>query len=355
MKSLYIHIPFCDQICFYCDFPKRIANEPLKIKYIDYLVKELSYHNLEDLVTIYIGGGTPSSLSLQLIDKLLKVLPDVKEFTFECNPNDITTELLELIKQKVTRISLGVQTFDDELLKSIGRKHNSKDSVEAIKLINSFNFDLSIDLMFNLPKQTLDQVKFDLDNTNDIGHISYYSLILEEKTIFSKMLRNNEITLNEDNEFYEYIIEDLQKRGFEQYEISNFSKTHKSIHNLTYWNNEKYIGCGLAASGYDKTRYKNFTLFKDYFSSLDEGKLPIMESNEVTKKDEMFNHMMLGFRLLDGIDILHFSDRYKIDVFTQYPELKNLVCEQYLKQENGKIKLTRKGLLFNNDLLVRLL
>jgi len=355
MKSLYIHIPFCNQICFYCDFPKRIADEPLKTKYIDYLIKELKQYNLDELVTIYVGGGTPSSLSLLLIEKLLNSLPKVQEFTFECNPNDITNDLLDLIKDKVTRISLGVQTFDDDLLKSIGRKHNSKDSATAIKLINLHKFNLSIDLMFNLPGQTLKQVEFDLNNTNDIGHISYYSLILEEKTIFHKMLRNNEITLNEDNEFYEYIIKSLTNKGFEQYEISNFARTHKSIHNLTYWNNEKYIGCGLAASGYGDKRYKNYTLFKDYFSSLDKGELPVMESDEVSKVDEMFNHMMLGFRLLDGIDTSHFFNRYNIDVFDQYPELNNLVCEKYLKLENGKIKLTRKGLLFNNDLLVRLL
>ena len=354
MKSLYIHIPFCDQICFYCDFPKRIADDTLKTKYIDYLIKEIQHHNLDDLVTIYIGGGTPSSLNFDLINKLLNTLPNVEEFTFECNPNDISKEFLELIRNKVTRISLGVQTFDDVLLKSIGRKHNSNESERAIELINQLDFDLSIDLMFNLPTQTLEQVKYDLGKTNNIGHISYYSLILEEKTIFHKMLKNNKITLNEDNEFYEYIIEHLSKKGFEQYEISNFARTHKSIHNLTYWNNEKYIGCGLAASGYEDTRYKNFTLFKDYFDAIDGGILPVMESTKVSKNDEMFNHMMLGFRLLDGIDTSQFFDRYDIDVFDQFPELNNLVCEKYLELENGKIKLTRKGLLFNNDLLVRL-
>lgn len=355
MKSLYIHIPFCDQICYYCDFPKRIAKDELKTKYIDYLIKELSMHDLSDIITIYIGGGTPSSLDHSLITKLLNVLPKAVEFTFECNPNDINEEFLNVIKSKVTRISLGVQTFDDELLIAIGRKHTASESFDAINLINKYGYQLSIDLIFNLPNQTLEQIKYDLKNTDNIGHLSYYSLILEEKTVFDKLVREEKIDFNEENEFYEYILDYLTENEFEHYEISNFAKDHKSLHNQTYWHNLEYIACGLAASGYEGYRYKNYVMFKDYFEALDNGELPIMSKTTITKEDEMYEHLMLGFRLLEGISISGFKSRFNIDIFDHFNEINKLVSEDFLFIENDKIKLTRKGLLFNNDLLVRLL
>lgn len=358
MKSLYIHIPFCDHICFYCDFPKRVASLEYKKNYMDYLIKELKMYDPTNLKTVYIGGGTPSSIEHSLMRELLNQLPDVEECTFECNPNDINLELLDMLQESpVTRISLGVQTFNDNLLKGIGRTHSKGDSMAAIKLIQEYGFDLSIDLIFNLPNQTKEDLLLDLELSTISEHISYYSLILEEKTVFEKMLNKGTLTEpTNDSEFFEVVIDYLKAQGYHHYEISNFTKGKPSLHNLTYWNNEEYYGVGLAASGYlDGERYYNHHLFKDYYESIDREELPIGHSDSLTKKDKMFEHLMLGFRKIDGFSMSEFERKYEISLFKAFSTLENLVSEGYLLIENDTIKVSKKGLFYNNDLLIKLL
>ncbi len=360
MKSLYIHIPFCDQICHYCDFPKRVATEELKEKYIDYLLQEYSLYDIPTLETIYIGGGTPSSLSLPLIKKLLSRLPKVSEMTFECNPNDINEGFLTLLKTKgVTRISLGVQTFNNDLLKKIGRKHSKKEADDAINLIQDFGFSLSVDMIFNLPGQDESMLRYDICSVfaYRVEHVSYYSLILEPNTVFEKWIEKGKLEVPENDEyFYDCVMYEFEEFGYEQYEISNFTLGRKSLHNLTYWNNEEYIGLGLAASGYvDGERYSNVRMFTEYFELLDSLKKPIALIDQLSLEDKMYEHLMLGFRKLEGVDIEEFDSRYGTSIFKAFPELKNLVSEGFLETESGRIKVTKKGLFFNNDMLVRLL
>lgn len=358
MKSLYIHIPFCDHICFYCDFPKRVATLEYKEKYMKYLSKELEMYDPKNLKTIYIGGGTPSSIPIPLLEELLSKLPKVEESTFECNPNDINKNLLETLKRgNITRISLGVQTFNDSLLKDIGRTHSKDESIQAIELIKSYDFDLSIDLIFNLPNQTEEDLLYDLELSELSDHISYYSLILEENTVFEKMINKGKLTEpTKDSEFFEIVIEYLTSKDYEHYEISNFTRNKKSLHNLTYWNNEEYYGVGLAASGYiNGTRYYNNHLFKNYYASLDADELPIEHQDELSKNDIMFEHLMLGFRKIEGFSISEFEQKYDISLFKAFSELENLVSEGYLLVENDTIRVSKKGLYYNNDLLIRLL
>jgi len=268
MLGLYVHIPFCNHICYYCDFPKRVSNSILKEKYIESLFKEIKYYSsrFNDVDTVYIGGGTPSSLSIRLLKMIIAALPSyVKEFTIECNPNDINKEFLDLLKEhSVNRISLGVQSFDDTSLKTIGRTHSGKNAINAIKLIKKYSFNLNVDLIYNIPGQSLNQVVKELEvlGSLDIDHISYYSLILEDKTIFSKMIKTREIVPNDidiEAEMFEMIITRLKQLGYNHYEISNFAKQSKeSMHNLIYWKNQEYIGIGMSAAGYLKnTRYQN--------------------------------------------------------------------------------------------------
>jgi len=358
MKSLYVHIPFCNAICHYCDFPKRVASSELQSEYIEYLLKEIKMYKIRDVETVYIGGGTPTSLSFDNITKLFSVLPEANEVTIEANPNDISNELLELLKSLgVTRISLGIQTFNEDLLVKIGRTHSNLDSQNAITSIKKYGFDLSVDMIFNLPGQTLENLQEDVNRVKGIDHISYYSLILEPNTVFEKWINKGKIKEPDNGDlFFETVIEELTENGYDQYEISNFALTHKSAHNLTYWNNEEYIGVGLAASGYlNGKRYKNHHLFKDYFKLLDEDQFPKESVISLSKEDMMFEHLMLGFRKLEGIDIPHFVERFGIDVFKAFSELEKLVCEDYLVVENDKIRVTKKGLFYNNDLLVRLM
>ncbi len=365
MLGLYVHIPFCNNICYYCDFTKKIAKQKEKEKYINYLIKEIKLYQkyFADIETVYIGGGTPSSLNLSLLEKLLIVLPKkIKEFTIECNPEDINQEFLALlVKYNVNRISLGVQTFNNKLLKTINRKHTYQTTVKSVELIKKYQLNLNIDLIFGIPKQNLANIQFDLKTATalDVNHISYYCLILENKTVFSKMYKENKIELLEEEleaSFYELIINFLKENGYLHYEISNFSKSgYQSIHNIKYWQNQEYIGVGNNASGYlNNKRYINKKLFADYYQSLDQDQLPIAEINKVSKKDSMYEYVMLGFRMLQ-IDMLDFEKRYQIDIFEAFTNLNELITDNFIEKEKNFLKLTNKGLLLNNELLIKLM
>ncbi|QVK20220.1 radical SAM family heme chaperone HemW [Mycoplasmatota bacterium] len=366
MLGLYIHIPFCDKICFYCDFPKRISNINKKQRYVDSLITELDFYTnyMNQVKTIYIGGGTPSSMPHTLLEKLFSVLPkDVKEFTVECNPNDITEDLLTLFKKyNVDRISLGVQSFNDNHLKLIGRTHSKETTINSINLINKYNFNLSIDMIFNIPSQTSFDVKEELKiiEALNIDHVSYYSLILEDKTIFNKMVKNNSLTINDidiETEMFELVIEKLTEIGFNHYEISNFARPNKeSQHNKIYWDNEEYIGVGMSASGYlNGVRYQNINLLDDYIEHIAKYGNSVKEKNLLSLKEKMFNELMLGFRQINGIDIQKFKYKYGKSILDIYPELTKLIDESYIYLENDNLKLTKKGIFLNNEVLVRLL
>lgn len=362
LTSLYIHVPFCSQICTYCDFHKEMAKESKKEKYVEALIKELIYHKneIKSVKTIYIGGGTPTSLSLALLDKLFQVLHElinitnVVEFSIESNPNDYTPELVSLLKKYgVNRISIGVQTFNKRHLKFLGRTHNKSDVINSIKLLRANGFsNISVDMIFSLVNQTEEELQNDLEEVLklDINHISYYSLILEEKSKLFHLLSKNKISMNsEDLEgvMYNKVINTLGNSGFNHYEISNFTKDgFESLHNKTYWLNEEYLGVGTGShSMYDNTRFYNTTNITQYINMIENGNFDFTSKYEY---DSLNEEMMLGLRLIKGVNIRNINSKYNIDLLKKYPDLTKYINQEVLKIEDGYLSFTREGILLGN-------
>ncbi|OLS41632.1 radical SAM family heme chaperone HemW [Bacillus sp. MRMR6] len=369
IHAAYLHIPFCEHICHYCDFNKVfLKNQPVD-EYLLALEKEMVLTLQKDptnqLETIFVGGGTPTSLNEQQlgrfcesINKHLPMSEDV-EFTFEANPGDLTKEKLQILKDAgVNRLSLGVQTFNDELLKSIGRSHRAKDVYKTIELAKAIGFNnLSIDLIFSLPTQTINDFQESLSEAFklDIQHYSAYSLIIEPKTVFYNLMQKGKLpTPGEDVEatMYEMLMEEMDKHDFHQYEISNFSKPgYESKHNLTYWKNEYYYGFGAGAHSYvNGWRRSNAGPLKKYIEQIEYGKLPIFQENEVSITEQMEEEMFLGLRKTDGVLISHFLKKFGKDPLELFKnELEELVRKKWIEIEDGKIFLTKKGRLLGNE------
>lgn len=318
IENCYIHIPFCNKICNYCDFCKIYANDELIKKYLKALSYEIdTYYTNDILKTIYIGGGTPSSLEKEELDYLFDILNSLKkekncEFTFECNLNDIDDFLLSYLKDKgVNRLSIGVESFNKDILKILGREYGF-DIKSKIELAKKYFSNINIDLIYGIKGQTLDDLKEDLRKfiELDVNHISIYSLILEDHTIL-KINNYEEIDEDLNRDMYDYICMFLKKNNYNHYEISNFSKEgYKSIHNLNYWNNGKYYGFGLGASGYiDEIRYTNTRSITKY---IDNKYRYIMEN--ITEKTDMENFMILGLRKINGVSNTDFKKRYKKNI-----------------------------------------
>ncbi len=368
IKGLYIHIPFCDSICTYCDFCKMVANQELKTKYIDALIKELDFHvyKYTNLETIYIGGGTPSSLDLELLDLLLKRISDyidvknLSEYTIEANPNDINQDFIDIIKKRnINRVSLGVQTMDNGLLKFLNRTHKKEDVNKGIELLraNGIN-NINLDFIHSIPNQTMDSIKTDLSYIKTIKppHISYYSLIVEENTLLSYLISQKQVTpLSSDLEadYSEYIRDSLLELGYNRYEISNYAKNGlESAHNLLYWNLDEYLGVGLnAASQYDNKRFKNPNLITNYINKINQ--------KDFTNTEEDFNpvmeYILLGLRKTEGINLNDFSTKYKEDVFELYPGLKKHLKNGLLVIKNSYLKFSKKGMELSNQVYLEII
>ena len=361
MRGLYIHIPFCKKICTYCDFTKRVPKNKLMIdEYLTHLKEELlTYKKYFDSVeTIYIGGGTPTLLDndeLIYLFEMLKDFKNIKEFSIEINPETLTLDKVKILKKYgVNRCSIGVESFDDKILKTLGRTHSKEDVIKAINMLKNEGItNINIDLIFATPGSNLSSIKNDLKEFYklDIKHLSYYSLILEENTILNHLYKNKKIELI-DNELeakmYEYIISDLEKNGFKQYEISNFSKEgYESIHNKIYWENKEYIGVGLGASGYlDRRRYTNNTVLNTYYKKC------IKTSEFIDKNTQFCEEMILGLRLNKGINIDFVKKKYEKDILNDYKDIEKYINSGHLIIENGYLHLTKKGLLIANDIFV---
>lgn len=326
MNSIYIHIPFCKQICSYCDFPKQIAKEEVQNEYINYLINEFKEYEKQAWFktwskktnSIYIGGGTPNSLSINNLRKLLNAIKpyllEKNENTIEINPELLNVEQVKLFKEfNINRISIGVQTFNESLIKLIRRNHTYNDVFKAIRLLKSYGIkNINIDMMYGLPQQSLKDLKKDVKIALKLGvkHISYYSLILEEKTILEYQLRHKEINLPDDDlvvDMANYLTKKLKRRGYIHYEISNYTKkNYQSIHNLGYWNCEEYIGIGASACGFiHKYRVQNNCSLHKYYSNY------VLEKNKLSLKEEKQEFMMLGLRKLKGININEYFNRFK--------------------------------------------
>lgn len=361
--SAYVHIPFCTQICYYCDFSKVfIKNQPVD-SYLEHLLQEFHSYDIHKLRTLYIGGGTPTALSAPQLELLLEGLTKnldlsvLEELTIEANPGDLDADKIAVLKNSaVNRVSLGVQTFDDKMLKKIGRSHTEKDIYENIDRLKLAGFDnISIDLIYALPGQTMVQVKDNVAKAIalDIPHMSLYSLILENHTVFMNRMRRGKLPLPKEEleaEMFEYIISELEKAGFEHYEISNFSQPgFESRHNLMYWDNAEYYGIGAGASGYvDGVRYKNHGPIRHYLKAVEEGNARFNEEH-LSKREQMEEEMFLGLRKKSGVSIARFEEKFERSFQELYGDIVKDLIQQGLMQIDGdRVRMTKRGLFLGD-------
>lgn len=358
MKGLYVHIPFCEHICFYCDFCKRVPkNQQMIDDYLSTLKNEYSRVKNNIFDTIYIGGGTPSMLSPNQLEYLLGIFLDQKpkEFTIEVNPESYTHEKgLIFKKYGVNRVSLGVQTFNEQVLHKLNRKHNNQqvfDTVKSLKIAGITN--VSVDLIFALPGQTIGAVKEDLDMLNllDITHLSYYSLILEKNTTFYNLYERNlykPLDIDIEADMFEFILDYLPRLGFRQYEVSNFSKSNdtKSLHNSLYWSLEPYEAIGAGAHGFDgKNRYYHTTNITEYITN---SSITIEAQTEFMMYQD---YLIFGLRKTDGISLIDVHKRFNRDPMVDFPKLNTFINDTYMEIKNDYLRFTKKGLFVSNQIL----
>lgn len=359
LKSAYVHVPFCKKICSYCDFCKNFYNEKLVDDYLLALNDEInSSYQGETLETLYVGGGTPSCLPLKTLSKLFKVLrifnlQDDYEFTFECNYEDITESLLKLlVSNRVNRISIGVQSFNNKYEKLLERNINKDLMLGKVKLAKKYFNNINVDIMYALPGQTISDLESDVNMflSLNVSHISTYCLMIEPHT---KLGIKNVSLLADDyqSKMYDLIVEKLKNNGFKHYEISNFAKEgHASKHNLVYWNNEEYYGFGAGASGFvRKVRYDNTKSVVNYVNGMRK-----INVENVTKKQMMLDEVMLGFRKISGINKDDFFNKYGVsleDVFDVKPLLK---IGLLTKHENN-VMIPESKLFVSNEIILQTL
>lgn len=361
--SAYVHIPFCTQICYYCDFSKVfIKNQPVD-DYLRALVEEFNRYDIKRLKTLYMGGGTPTAITAEQLDYILNELTRhldlnyLEEFTIEANPGDLTPDKIEVLKKSaVNRVSLGVQTFNDKHLKQIGRSHNEAQIYSTINHLKEAGFDnISIDLIYALPGQTLDQVKENVAKALalDIPHLSLYSLILEHHTVFMNKMRRGKLNLPTEDleaEMFEYIIGEMENNGFEHYEISNFTKPgFESRHNLMYWDNVEYFGCGAGASGYlDGIRYRNRGPIQHYLKGVREGN-PRLSEEKLSLNEMIEEEFFLGLRKKTGVSISNFEKKFNVSFDNLYGSIVMELREKgLLSQDKDVIRMTKKGLFLGD-------
>lgn len=358
MIGVYIHIPFCKRICNYCDFCKIYYDKQYISKYLDRLEDEIkSRYRGEVISTIYIGGGTPSCLEIDELKRLLSIIKifnkeDNYEYTIECNVSDIDTFKLELFKDYgINRISIGVQSFSKEIIKKLGRSHDKEMVIDKINLVRQYFNNISIDLIYGVTEE-IDVVKQDiLDFLElDIPHVSCYSLIIEEHT---KLYIEGNTYIDEeiDKKMFDYINDTLAGNGYKHYEISNYAKCgYESRHNKNYWLNGKYYGFGLSAVSYlDNYRISNTKNMHKYLLG------EYLEKKEYENKQvRKENSLMLGLRLIDGVDIEYFNKEYN-DELLKKEIIKELINDNYLEIVNNKIRCNYEYIYLLNGILEKII
>ena len=369
MSSLYIHIPFCKTRCIYCGFYSTTADS-LQNDYISALCNELSmrkdYLPSNKINTIYLGGGTPSQLTAdnltRLFDYIYKVydVSDDAEITMECNPDDITNDYASVIQSlPINRVSMGAQTFSDERLRFIRRRHNAEEVHQAVNFLRDKGINnISIDLMFGFPGETLDDWHSDIIEAIklDVEHISAYSLMYEEGTPLYKLLEEGKIKEIDEEisvRMYEDLITTLTDNGYEHYEISNFARTNRySRHNSAYWQDIPYIGIGAAAHSYNrKCRQWNVSDIKKYISSVNNGIVPF-ESEDIDLFTAYNDAITTMLRMATGIDLVMFKERFGIELHDYLMRnAKNSINAGHLIVEKNHLHLTREGIFISNDVM----
>lgn len=376
--GIYIHIPFCSSKCYYCDFNSSPEKLDRVEEYFNSLLKEIDFYESEirkcGINTVFIGGGTPTVVDSKYIGKLLEKLymmnkdhSPIKEITIEGNPATFTADKVkDYIRVGINRFSMGVQSFNDRLLKKIGRSHTEKDVYDSVETLRAFGAkNINLDIMFGLPDQTYDDVLESIEKAIKlkVEHLSYYSLKLEEGTVLYDLDKRDYLNFpDEDTErkMYHDVKKILERYGYDHYEISNFSKKgYESVHNIGYWELKPYIGLGLsAASNIYKKRYSNVEDFDEYIRLIQKGVKPISNESieEIDKKMEMAEYLILGLRLSRGISIKEFKKRFDTDIFELY---ENVISKyerlKIIEVDSEKIKLTDRGLDLSNQLFSELL
>lgn len=367
--GIYIHIPFCKQKCFYCDFCSFANKNEMQGKYVETVINEIkniTHKEKYTVTTIYLGGGTPSILNpdyiksiLQEIKSSFEILDDA-EITIEINPGTVNEEKLKKYKEYgINRLSIGLQSANDKILKKIGRIHDYKQFEETFFYARKCGFkNINVDLMIGLPTQAVEDVKQTLEKIiqKNPEHISVYSLIIEEGTIIEKLINENKLQLpDEETEriMYWTVVNELKENGYNQYEISNFSKkTYESKHNTNCWKQKQYIGLGTSAHSYlNKKRYSNTNNIEEYIKNIQESNISknITIHEEQTEESTMNEYMLLGLRMIQGININEFKQKFKIDPTIKYKEiLEKLQKENLIQITKTSIKLTKQGINFGN-------
>lgn len=356
--SIYIHIPFCASICTYCDFCKIYYNKKYIDKYLDSLEKEINErYQGEKVKTIFIGGGTPTSLDNDELKRLLEITKifdtqETIEFTIESNVESITEDKLKIMKEYgVNRISIGVQSFNNQIIKILGRSHTKEEIYNKINLTKKYFDNINIDLIYAVT-ENIDIVKEDIDNILrlDISHISTYSLIIEDRTIL-KINNYQNIEEDIDYQMYKYIENILEDNNYIHYEISNYAKKgFESKHNLVYWNNEEYYGFGLSSTSFLNNLRRTNT--KNIIKYLDNNYLD--EENYEAKEIRIENEIMLGLRKVSGINLNTFKEKYNIELDELY-DISNLLKEGYLIKENNHLKINKEYIYISNEILLKIL
>ncbi|QCX32418.1 oxygen-independent coproporphyrinogen III oxidase [Caloramator sp. E03] len=365
IKSLYVHIPFCIKKCLYCDFNSYVRlNE--QDAYINALLTEIRKIKQNKFDTIFVGGGTPTILSISNLKKLLEQLKffEPLEFTFETNPGTVDIEKVKLLKMfGVNRISIGLQAWQDTLLQKLGRIHKLDDFLRTYDILIKSGFEnINIDLMFGIPDQSMEDWIETIENVLKLNpkHISCYSLIVEEGTPFFEMYNKGKLILPDDDierEMYYYAVKRLSAHGIQRYEISNFSKKgYECRHNITYWMDEEYIGIGAGAHSYIKNvRFSNYRDIQKYIEGINLGNA-IMESETIDYNDEMAEFMFMGLRMASGIKKERFKKRFNKDINDVYKiEINNLIRQGLLIDVGDSIRLTDRGIDFSNKVFINFL
>ncbi len=357
-RAAYIHIPFCRSICSYCDFCKFIYNQKWVAVYLDALEKEIKDRYQDDEIkTLYIGGGTPSILNLQELQRLFKILKifnssNLEEFTFECNIEDINVELLSILRENgVNRLSIGIESFQKKNLELMNRRVTFTEAQKAISLCRSYGFrNINIDLIYALPGETLTDLKNDLKLflKLKVEHISTYSLMIEEHT---KLKIDNVSPIDEELDYLMFLTINKMLKKYHHYEVSNFAlKGYESKHNLTYWHNEEYYGFGLGAAGYlDDVRYENTKNLKNYLLG------DITASTEIVKgQDKMNYEVMLNLRLSEGINLKTFQEKYGKSLLEVY-DLKKLFHNKDLIKKGEYVFINPDKIYVMNEILLKII
>ena len=398
--GVYIHVPFCKQKCFYCDFPSYAGKERYEEAYVDTLVQEIRTEGAKYVAkwgqpaTIYIGGGTPSVLPCELLERLLEnieamFLPHADEqharkaplfegggplaaggvvgstsrtqpieFTIECNPGTIDEPKLALMKRHgVNRLSFGVQTFHDALLHRIGRIHTAADARAAIREARAAGFEnISLDLIYGLPGETLAMLQSDIDEALALApdHISIYGLQLEEGTAFWRQHEMGKLDLPDDETteaMYDLMTTALPAHGYTRYEISNFAKPgHESRHNLGYWQDRPYLGLGAAAHSYlDGIRYENTKDIAAYINAIEQGRSPRTQEEPATRAIQMEEFAFLALRTATGIDKAAFAQKFGVSLASVYADaIASMQQKGLLEETEESVHLTPLGMKYGN-------